>query len=245
MLHMSDDSNKFPPSRKTLALARSTGDIPKSVCIPPVSRMVGVAVCLYLGVRHGWVGFESVVEYCFAGGFSFLPQCWGKVIGLSSLFLGFVLLAGLFVMTVGELAQLQFQIPLRLPRLVVPFEGLAAFPVQCRRRLARVGRNFFRTVALTGLAAVILHENFMGFWSGGTGEEGLGIDGSLVLVLDVVKVALGVAAGVAIWDRVTEQQLFLKKYGRSAEQVRREVREEEGDPEMRNYRRSLHGSLRR
>ncbi|MCO6430210.1 MAG: EscU/YscU/HrcU family type III secretion system export apparatus switch protein [Deltaproteobacteria bacterium] len=234
---------RYAPTARKLRKLRADGNLPKSRYLTQCVVLTGILAATAILMTFAWVRPELLLEYLLTAGLNEPAtaswRCFLEALKVVVVVLGFGALVG----SISEAAQagIGFDCGLIAPRLsrVDIISG-------CRRLLSSSKQApvlFLRLVSVLAIfSAVMLHQ-----LSGWSGAAGLAAHQRTSWILQ--QALLPIAAGFIITALLAALDLYLvrRRWWRSAgmtlEEVRREHKEEEGDPLMRSLRRSRHEEL--
>lgn len=234
-----------PPTQRRRRRARQEGKVAKSQILTRVIVLGGVFGLLWLGAQFCWVRGCLLLKWQLTEGFTEpLASCREVVLGgllIVSLLLGLGAGVGLLVESaqVGLVVEFGPLVP-RFGRLE-PFAGM--------RRLVSGLRGAWWYLVIIGLASLL----FYGFFphvlvSLGSVEpfdefEAVSTTAALLGSLGWGSICTAIIIGVHDWFR--QRKRMFNELAMSLDEIKREQREEEGDPFVRSMRRALHRELSR
>jgi flagellar biosynthesis protein FlhB len=237
------EEKSFKASKKKQEKARQEGRVGKSSLLTQgVSAGAGI-IAFSLAIACIWVRNERVLNYCLAEGFEQPVFCF-KAAAQCTLI---VLLCGLAVAALAAIAAEAFQVGLRVdPALVLP----KAERFNLAQGLKRIGSgltDLWIDVLKFCLLATVLGWFFKDLMrvlpqcallSAAAQVRTLRIELTVLLAR-----ALGGLLILGLADYALKRRRLDKELSMSAYELRRETKEEEGDPFIRAQRRSLHESI--
>ena len=234
-----------PPTRRRLERARQDGKVYKSQLLTRALVLGGVFGLLLGGAQFCWVRGALLLKWHLTDGFVEPLASCREVVLSGLLLVALLLILGAGVASLVEGMQvgisLEFRpLALRLDRLE-PFAGFRRIGSSLRSVvwqlvnlcLALLFVHGFLSHAATTLAAL---DPFDRIEVGGAGSALLGT---------LVYGGVGLTVLVGGIDFLLQRRRFMKEVAMSTEEVRREHRDEEGDPLVRARRRALHEELSR
>lgn len=246
MAEEQDQSQKTEqPTPKRLADARKKGDAPRSAEIPATAMIAAGGVALWLlgdGVseglaRVGMAFLERPHEFMTDG------EGLAAIFGLVSRAAG-AALAGLalFFVVIAAGAHVAQAAPVLAPdRLKPSLKRLS--PMEGMKRLfgPQALANFLKGVGKLGIIGAILvfslwpdHERLAGL---AFADERAALALSKELVLKLIAVTVAAMSVVAALDYAFARQQWMKRLMMTREEVKRELKETDGDPQIKGRRR--------
>jgi flagellar biosynthetic protein FlhB len=241
-----DQSQKTEqPTPKRLADARRKGDAPKSAEIPATAMIAAGGLAL-------WLLGDGVAEGLSRVGMAFLERPHEFMTdgeGLSAIFARVSLAAGaalaglalLFVVIAAGAHVAQAAPVLSPERLKPSLKRLS--PIEGAKRLfgPQALANFFKGVGKLAIIGVILvfslwpdHERLAGL---PFADERMALALSKDLVLRLIAVTVAAMSVVAALDYAFARRQWMKRLMMTREEVKRELKETDGDPQIRGRRR--------
>jgi len=229
-----------PPTARRKRRARKEGKVAKSQALTRAMVLGGVFGLLCLGAQFCWVRWCLLLKWQLTEGFTEpFTSCREVVLG-GLLFLSILLGLGAGLGLLVESAQvgLVFEFGPLAPRFdrLEPFAGIS--------RLAASLRGAWWHLAIIGLASLLFH-GFSPHVLVSLGSvqpfdyvEAVAATAALVEVL--AWGGIGVATMIGLVDWFRQRRRVLSELSMSLEEIRREQREEEGDPLVRSMRQALH-----
>ena len=240
--HMAENKG-FKPSAKRLREARQRGQVLKSPLVSQVAGFTFAGALLLGGCGSAWVRLQMLIEYCLAYGYRWpeevLRQGLGLTIEVGGSCLACAGLGGLLgeCLQVGvrfewQAVQLRFEKASLVGGLKRIFQRITCLWIYALKivLLAALGLCFCLKEIPDIVAVVPLSV-----------EKGAGL-----LLCAVRQVFFGASAILCVGagvEYLIRRRQFMRELSMSLDEVRREHKEEEGDPHIRALRRSLHESL--
>ncbi len=234
------DDRTEAPSERALGRARDEGNLPLSRDVVPVAALLAVAAALPLlgsTLLDGWV---SLISRTLQGLGSTSPQwdaaAWGAVVWPALGLMGAVAAAGL----AAGLAQTQGGFwPQRVaPDLSRVFNTAAVTHMFTKDFLVDLGVSLIKLVVLCGVAwnaAAGAWPRLAALGAAGHGAAvGVALASSYQVLLPVVSTMVVLAA----LDVALTRYRFTKKHKMTRQDLKREHREDEGDPLLKGKRKS-------
>ena len=242
------EQKSFQPTQKRLLEARRKGRVLKSQIFTQACVLMTVFWVLVGLIRYTWVRNLNLINYCFTEGSSHLSSCSRAFAEQLVLLVGGSLGAGALVAILIE--ALQVGVKFEAEPLSFNLERLD--PVAgCGRLWSGLARGWRTVIQMLGLGVVLgwVVSKIVVFQMSELGVSGItalgttraqGLEHSLVLLVAVGGGTLLVLGG---FEYLLNRRDYFRELSMSEDEVRREHREEEGDPHIKGARRSLHEAL--
>ncbi len=237
------EEKPYKPTKRRLDKARRDGKVLKS---QQLTQSIVVALlpllCIYLA-GPAWVRMRKLLEYQLTLGFTEPLSAFSAMLEILCEFLFVVLLLGSFLGVVLEGVQIGFR-----------FEGALIAPKLSRLNpIAGVGKTLssLRQIWTQALRLLFLVTVFIWFFKGNylayvklyflPLEQALEVGLELLKrLLYVMGVAVMIVGGV---DYLLTRRRFVKDLSMSLDELKREQREDEGDPHIKARRKALHEAI--
>lgn len=237
------EQKSFQPSAKRLTEARRRGQTLKSPIITQLAVLIAVLSSAVGLIRYSWVRSVDLLNYCFNEGVSKLEVCSHAAAAELVTIVGGSLGAGALAAVVVE--GLQVGVVFEASPLGCKLERCD--PVAGMKRLvAGIGRGWRSAVIVVALGWVLskvvsqtVHEALSAYSLAKGALEAWSFHRLMMLVgYGVVTLAL---AGIG--EYLLNRRAFYRDLSMSADEVRREHKEDEGDPHIKAVRRAQHEAL--
>jgi type III secretion protein U len=243
---MAEDKG-FHPTPKKIAEARRKGRVLKSQLLSQVAVLMAISGTILVLVRYSWVRNANLINYCFIEGYSNLESCSFAFLSELVLLVGGSLGAGAAVAVLVE----AFQVGITVETDCVGLDPERCNPVAGVGRLWSEFARGWRTVVQLALLAVVLGfvvsrivaEGITQLSAGGLGKSLIRAEWLTASLTLVLTASAGVLLVLGAFEYLLNRRAFYRELSMSADEVRREHREEEGDPQVKGARRSLHEAL--
>ena len=236
-------TKSLPPTPKRVERARAEGRVVKSPFLTQVLVVFSSLLGLIGGVRLTWVKNQILLEYCLVSGVANPWLCAQVASAFVLKIVGTCLIVGILMAVMVEGAQVGFRVDFRplspqLSRLDfgtgikrIWQGGLAGLSTLLKLLLIVTGL----ILVLPGVLNRILALRGLEKWE----QLRLLLREEYSLFCGVFFALIG-CAGI---DYLRVRRKFRKELGMSHEELRREMREDEGDPIFRSMRRAKHEAL--
>jgi len=233
----------IPPTSRRLREARRDGKVLKSQLFTQAAVSAVVFFTALCGARFSWVRVRHLLNCWLAEGFLDPLRCLSEAAWWGSLGAAVVLLPGAVAAVIIEGVQVGFHVE---PAVLAPKLSRLE-PMGGVRRLWDALAGSWQQILRAGvvaLAVVPLLWRMAGeapalMFS----ERAAGLswfEGWLITIGGSGLLAMVVLAGMEI---LVSRRRFLRDLSMTLDEVRRELREDEGDPQMRGHRRALHEEM--
>jgi len=236
------EEKQFQASDKKLRKAREEGDLPKSSVLTQFLVILGGCSTVGYLLQGIWERIPFLVQYCLIEGFKEpLRATW--LLGIEGLKIVGTVFLGIFVSAlIAEVSQVGF---MWRPQLGLPkLERLN--PVSGFGKLFGGFKNLLTLVLKAGiiisLAAWTLSETF-GLGGAVLNNIDGAIDQSSRVLSSLLKNALVVFGLFAAFDFIQTRRKYRIKHSMSVDELRREHKEEDGNPELKGQRKHLHRAM--
>jgi flagellar biosynthesis protein FlhB len=237
----------FDPSHKKLQELRKKGQAFKSPLIAQTAAFLIILLCIFSMLQILWSNSTQMIEYCLSVPSSNLGTCGLKLlifILIRALFIvGLSLLAASFVAIFFEF--LQLKIEFHWSQLAPNFERLSLV-AGLKRQLAALKLSLVILIKVGLITALIMHISQNSLQHLRFLLEDLS-GTKIIEALSQIKNYLYLAGVGAILLALCERKIcykrFLNQHSMSLDEVRREHKQEEGDPYVKAYRRSIHEEM--
>jgi type III secretion protein U len=232
------DRRTEPPSAHKLRRARQRGELAMSRQVCSTAALLGAAAGLVLVLPRGLAGLAGFARGCFAAG----DAGWAQRI--PGLLLEWLAPVGLAAAAAALLAGgLQSGLRLRLrwrPSALDPLRGMRR--LFSGRRLTDLGWAAARLAVLAGIGAVCLI-HWLPELLAAVADLDATAGATRGLLLRLGAALAAGAVGLAAIDRWLVRRRFLRDQRMTPEEVRRERKEQQGDPAVRSERKRRHRRL--
>lgn len=238
------EEKSFKPTKRRLEKARRAGQTAKSALVTQTLALAAGLGGLVAWVTWTWVSHERVVRYCLERGFETPLFCF-KAAGeacltVSLVCLGFAAGGALFAeaLQVG----LVFE-----PSLVFPDSQRLSPSSGIKKMAAGLAGFWLGLLKLVVLGAVFLWFCTYILLNVVPGVFILPVEVELWVWQRVLKLFMGgallVMGCLSAIDYFFKRRKFIRSVSMSAEELKREYKEDEGDPMLRAFRRAWHENL--
>lgn len=237
-----DDGRTEDPTEQRRRKEREKGRVAKSAEIPAVLSAIGGLVVLFLSA--GWVlnGLAKILKL-YIGSFTSFPAF--TLDAMTTVFLsllkevGFLMLPFFLAVVIlgvtGNLAQVGFMFtlePLRpnFSRIAFTFENLMKRVFFSRQVMINLAKSILKVTLLIWVSYMIISADFVGVMK--TGHVGVGdsLRGLAFLSFKLSLILLIILLAMAVPDYFYQRFEFTESLKMTKEEVKRERKEEEGDP---------------
>jgi type III secretion protein U len=244
------DEKPLPPSQKKLRDARLRGEIPKSQEVTQVASLAAL-------ILYGWAASSQMLDV-MARLFALLDEMRPAMLTPDGLVW--------FITQAFSRAAFLLLILAFLPTVFGIFAGLmqsgwliAFQPLAPKFERLNPGQNLKNMFTLTKLADVVrrLFKSMLigaAIWwlgkkllvtSAGAPEWSTAVIVALIArsLLELISISLAVFLAGAVLDYVLQRIQFMDQQGMSHDEVKREHKEQDGDPQLRGKRKALHREM--
>lgn len=237
-----DDGRTEDPTEQRRRKEREKGRVAKSAEIPAVLSAIGGLIVLFLSA--GWVlnGLARLLKL-YIGSFTSFPAF--TLDTMTSLFLSLMKEVGILMLPfflavvvlgiTGNLAQVGFMFtlePLRpnFSRIAFTFENLMKRVFFSRQVMINLAKSILKVTLLIWVSYMIISADFVGVMK--TGHIGVGdsLRGLAFLSFKLSLILLIILLAMAVPDYFYQRFEFTESLKMTKEEVKRERKEEEGDP---------------
>jgi type III secretion protein U len=236
------EKKQFEASAKKLRDAREKGDLAKSQLVTQTAVITGG--CLYLvffGVNV-WERIMFLVEYGLSEGFREpVRMMWAFGVEALHIVLLFILVVVLFGLA-AELSQVGFmwRPSLALPDLkrIDPIAGFGRLFSGVKKSL-----NFLLRAGVVVAVAYMTLSNSIEIGAGSLFNPNLGMGQFSDSILRLLKYGLCILGLFSVAELLKTKKDYQAKLSMSLDDVRRENKDEEGNPEIKHQRKHLHRAM--
>lgn len=239
---MAEDKG-FKPTQKRLDKARRDGRVLKSRVLTQSVVVCGALLSLILLCRFGWVRTEKVINYCFTEG-SHNPLFCFKVATETVFFavIGFLLAAALCAVLVEAL-----QVGFRIEFAVLAPKADRLNPASGFRKIGSGLMKLPRFFAGLFIFVVLLFWYFGDLVPKVALSEFFSTEGRSAFAVGLLDKTLAIGAAFLLicgaCDYLLQHRKFYRELSMSADDLRREHKDSEGDPHFKAMRKAIHESM--
>ncbi len=231
----------FDPTPKKLKKLRTDGQLAKAASLPQAIAFLMILSIIINSLHYWWSILPQMLEYCFSASFCRLDELAVKILvrGLidTSVLLAIVLLIGSLCATFVDILQTGFewhlgQLAPKPDRLSLSkgFQRIISGIKKCPLILMKLIVAFL----IIGLSAFSI---FKAAWL-------LGSAGRIIPRINSwIYWEAAILIVIAISEYLFIRRQFINRHSMSLEEIKKEIKDEEGDPHIRAHRKALHEAM--
>lgn len=237
------EEKPFEPSKKKLEKARRDGKVARSPLFTQLFSVVIVFAVLPVLCSFSWVEYKILLEYLLTEGYADPLPIAGILLRQALKLIAFCLIFGTLSSILLEILQVGLRFE---PAVLLPKASMLDLEGGFKRILTGLKSVWVSPlrVLLWGVLAfwLISSSFFAALRLGGALESGL-VTGLLSLWKQFCLAVLGAAFVFGASDFLMQLRKFRRELGMSHEELRRELKDDEGDPQVKGQRQSLQRAM--
>lgn len=216
------------------------GDVPVSGTLNQTAALLAAVVLLPVATAAVWTGFVEGIGTALSGE---APRVWSVTGQLLSATVPLLICAAAASLAPGAVQTGGLFTPAKLsPRLDALNPATGIKKLFSSERVVQVARALLTALLLGGLCLWLLRAHVGALVATlGRTEAGLGLAAALVMRL--LWLAIGLSVAMAGIDVLLTRRAWLRRNRMSKDEVKREYRESEGDPQLKQERRRAHQEM--
>ena len=241
---MAGEQKSHKPTKKKLEDARKEGKVLKSQVLTQAAGFATALVGIYLISSWAWVSIQILLKYCIVSGVSEPLGCFQEG---GAIVVKVVVGILLVVSAVGLLVE-GLQVGFRIEPKIVSLRLSRLDPAAGFKRICSDGWK--RSIEILGRAALIVLVFFWLFWNlvptffttfFVADRLALRLGSGMLSRVAIVGAALLLVCAAA--DYLLRRRQFFREQSMSVDEVRRELKDDEGDPLFKAFRKHQHEAL--
>ena len=237
------DHKVFDPSVKKRKEVRKKGKVIKSQILTQSFGFFMVLLCIINGLAYLWINNQHMLEWCLSVPSEHLAACTSSIGSQTFLVLFISLASGAVAVLIAEVCQVKVEffwepICFQFERLS-PMSGFK----RITQGIAKSWLLILKLILVLMLAKYFIlefselaHASFL------TPRSGQ----SVVLLKELIRIVYLCSALLLFFGAIEylfNRKRFMKENSMSLDEMRREHKEEEGDPHVRSHRKALHEAM--
>ena len=237
------EEKPFEPSKKKLEKARRDGKVARSTLFTQLFSIVIVLTSLPVLCSFSWVEYKILLEYLLTQGYSDPLPIVGILLKQALKIVVFCLIFGTLSSILLEILQVGLRFE---PAVLLPKASMLDLEGGIKRILTGLKSGWvspLRVIFWGLLACWLLKSSFGAALALGAADHSALIAGLFSLWKQFCLIAFVAALVFGVGDWLVQRRKFNRELGMSHDEMRRELKEDEGDPQVKSHRKALHEAM--